>query len=183
MLKLEIVQDEDPQSPRVEMDNLGTIVCFHRKYKLGDKTDLPSTAFDGWADMKAHLIEQLEAEVVLPLYLLDHSGLSLSTSDFNDKWDSGQVGFIYATRAAILSQYFRKRITDRLRARVKLALQAEVAVYAQYLEGDVWGFMVKDEDGEVVDSCWGFYGRQEAEEGGVISLRYEENRRKRQKGE
>jgi len=36
--------------------------------------------------------------VLLPLYLLDHSGLSISTSDFCDPWDSAQVGWIYTDK-------------------------------------------------------------------------------------
>ena len=32
---------------------------------------------------------------ILPLYLYDHSGLTMSTNDFGDRWDSGCVGFIY----------------------------------------------------------------------------------------
>ena len=36
--ELKIVQDTDPESPRT-WDNLGTMVCFHKRYELGDKTD------------------------------------------------------------------------------------------------------------------------------------------------
>ncbi len=36
-------------------------------------------------------------------------------------------------------------------------MRGEVEVYDQYLRGDVWGFEVI-EDGEVKDSCWGFFG-------------------------
>lgn len=34
---------------------------------------------------------------MVPLYLLDHSHLSLSIVDFNDRWDSGQIGFAFLT--------------------------------------------------------------------------------------
>ena len=34
--KLEIFDDLNPCSPR-EFDNLGTMVCFHRRYDLGDQ--------------------------------------------------------------------------------------------------------------------------------------------------
>jgi hypothetical protein len=33
---LEIFPDEPYESPR-EWDNLGTMICFHRRYNLGDK--------------------------------------------------------------------------------------------------------------------------------------------------
>jgi hypothetical protein len=32
---------------------------------------------------------------ILPVYLMDHSSVSISTSSFNDKWDSGKFGYIY----------------------------------------------------------------------------------------
>jgi len=31
--QIEIIHDEFPQNPRIEWDNLGTMVCFHRRYK------------------------------------------------------------------------------------------------------------------------------------------------------
>jgi len=37
-------------------------------------------------------------------------------------------------------------------------------VYDQYLQGDVWGFVIKNrcdkcgQEDETEDSCWGFYG-------------------------
>ena len=34
--KVKIFHDSAPQSPR-EWDNLGTMVCWHRKYCLGDE--------------------------------------------------------------------------------------------------------------------------------------------------
>ncbi len=34
---LSVVPDDDPVSPREDRDNFGTIVCFHRRYTLGDE--------------------------------------------------------------------------------------------------------------------------------------------------
>lgn len=36
-IKIEIIQDEDLFDPREEWEHIGTMVCFHRRYKLGDK--------------------------------------------------------------------------------------------------------------------------------------------------
>jgi len=35
--------------------------------------------------------------IMLPLYLYDHSGITMSTGKFSCPWDSGQVGWIYCT--------------------------------------------------------------------------------------
>jgi len=41
---------------------------------------------------------------ILPLYLLDHSGLAMNTGGFNDRWDSSQVGFIYMDKKTALEE-------------------------------------------------------------------------------
>jgi len=33
---IKIIHDPDPESPR-DYDNLGTMICWHRRYNFGDK--------------------------------------------------------------------------------------------------------------------------------------------------
>lgn len=40
---------------------------------------------------------------------------------------------------------------------IRDAMLGELKTYRQYLAGEVYGYMVKSPDGEVLDSCWGFY--------------------------
>ena len=47
------------------------------------------------------LVEQMDGMVILPLYLYDHSGITMNTCGFSCPWDSGQVGWIYADKAMI----------------------------------------------------------------------------------
>lgn len=146
----EIFQDENAESPR-EWSNLGKIYAEHRRYTLGDKD--------------ATKEEAENAPVCLNLYMLDHSGITISTNSFNDPWDSGQVGYIYATKEAILNEYKVKRISKKLLEKVRRVLLAEVANYDQYLRGDVYGFvrskLVSCDHGDThkdhIDSCWGYY--------------------------
>ena len=51
------------------------------------------------------------------------------------------------------------------------ALRQEVETYSQYLSGDVYGYEIH-KHGEVVDSCWGFYGYDTAEEEAKAQLKY-----------
>ena len=37
-------------------------------------------------------------------------------------------------------------------------MEGEVETFNQYLNNDVYGFTIEDEDGNVIDSCGGFYG-------------------------
>jgi hypothetical protein len=184
-VRVVIEQDNDPQESPREWDNLGVMVCFHRRYALGDETDLKESMFEGWDELEQHLVKEEGAAVILPLYLYDHSGITMNTTGFSCGWDSGQVGFIYATRKAILAEHNQQRLTKKLREKVEERLCAEVKVYDQYLTGDVWGYRVLDDDGEEVDSCWGMYGHDYAEEMGNEALKdaqtpqYEEHMREK----
>ncbi|GAF98690.1 unnamed protein product, partial [marine sediment metagenome] len=51
--------------------------------------------------------------------------------------------------------------SKKLRKRIEGYLKGEVETYDNYLTGYVFGYCIKDADGEDVDSCWGFYGDPE----------------------
>lgn len=156
---IKFIQDVNPESPR-EWDNLGTMVCFHDRYDLlGDKHDFTPKS------IQRHT--KRSDVVALPLYLLDHSGLSLQIEPFRGEiayWDSGQVGFIYMTYKAIWKVYGKGRVDKKLERNQALTiLKGEVETYDQYLRGEAYGYIVEDPDGEHVDSCWGFYGYEYSE--------------------
>lgn len=101
------------------------------------------------------IVEQIDGMVILPLYLYDHSGLTMSTTDFSCPWDSGQVGWIYADREMIEKEY--GAATPENMEKARQLLQGEVQSYDYYLTGQCYGFQLfKGED--EVDSCWGFLG-------------------------
>lgn len=45
-------------------------------------------------------------------------------------------------------------------------LRADISTYEAFAFGDVYGYVIETEDGEELDSCWGFYG-MDAEESGL----------------
>jgi hypothetical protein len=174
-VKIEILQDEMAESPR-EWDNLGEMICFHKRYNLGDKHSYSVSDFISWESMRESFEREDDpAEVILPLYLYDHGGITMSTKGFSCPWDSGQVGFILARRSAILNCYSKKRISSTLRERVREVLETEVKTYDQYLTGDVWGYVIEDDSGEHVDSCWGFFGHDHCEKEAEEALKYAAN--------
>lgn len=161
---LEIMQDTDTESPR-EWDNLGTMVCFHNRYSLGDKHDYTSNDFNGWADMKKKLAKEHDAAVILPIYMYDHSGITIKTTPFGDQWDSGQIGYIFISKKKVREEYNVKRINAKLRECVEGYLKGEVETYDQFLTGDVYSFSIENEQGDTIDSCGGFYGSNIKENG------------------
>lgn len=159
---VKIIQDSDAESPRT-FDNFGVMACWHRRYNLGDVQ--PKESPEEWLKENAP-----KGSVVLPLYLYDHSGITMSTSGFSCPWDSGQVGVIVATPEAIRKSFLVKRITKKVRERVIEWLKSEVKVYDLFLTNNVWGYTIESVkdcsscghetkgDEDVDDSCWGFFG-------------------------
>jgi hypothetical protein len=170
--ELEILQDENPESPR-EWGNMGTMICFHRRYNLGDKHNFS-------VEEAEKMVKGEDICVSLPLYLYDHGGITMSTGSFSCKWDSGQVGWIFVTKEQVRKEYNVKRITKDIVKKVTRVLEGEVETYDQYLTGDVYGYRVSKidvcdkgcEHKEQVDSCWGYYGEENAQEEGERTLEY-----------
>lgn len=174
---LEIIQDDSPMTPR-DWDNHGIVAVFHRNYDFGDnKKKIPFSYddFDSWAGMRKYIEKDLKAVVCLPIYMYDHSGITINTTGFSCGWDSGQVGFIYCTKEKLVAmgnlKSTKHRVSPKLKADVEKWLISEIETLDQYLTGDVYGFkyyrdkdMFKEQD-EVDDSCWGFYGSDIRENG------------------
>jgi len=162
----EIKPDELVENPRKEWDHFGTMATWHPNYEFGE-VQIDRYAVQEWFD------ENLKnsGAIWLPLYLYDHSGLSMSTDSFvgraqHAEWDSGTVGFIYVSREAALKEFGGKYLTKKKIEKVKRILQGEVETFDSYLRGDVYYIAIKDRenDGEIVDSVGGFYGYEYAEE-------------------
>ena len=103
-LRLIIRSDDDPLNPRRELANLCRMVCFHGRYEL----DEPHS-FDSPDDFRQAMRGEIYLE--LPLYLYDHSGITMRTTPFSCPWDSGQVGVIILEHEKVLTEFGRKRLT------------------------------------------------------------------------
>lgn len=147
--------DDDPIHPRKDCDNLGKMICWHRRYDLGDKNP-----YDSPQDFKEDTELQNDIFTKLNVFLLDHSGLWISATPFTavdpQGWDSGQVGYIYATKTDVLREYGNLSYETQLQ--VNQTLIGEIENYNNYLTGNYFYFMIEDEEGEVVDTCGSFTG-------------------------
>ncbi len=169
-IKAYIIQDEDAMNPFEDWDTLGTLVIWHRNYSFGGE--------DGekeYGDPKDfETMAKKEKLTYLPLYLFDHSGLTISTKPFSCPWDSGQVGYIYVMQKNWDAEYKDVKGTkEELVEKAHKTLRCEVDALDQYLTGDVWGVVVEretkcdkcgDESEDHLDSCWGFFGYEYAKE-------------------
>lgn len=182
-----------------------------------------------------------ESHIILPIYAYEHGGITLSTGSFSCPWDSGQVGWIYATKERFIKETGYKEselfetdkhrlpvigervklkgheekgeygfglvkeikdnqvtvdfdynkslstrksenvitvtldeISEVMSERAKEMLEGEVEIYDQYLQGNIYGFVIEKKikceccnnvETEEIDSCWGFYGNDPFENG------------------
>lgn len=94
--------------------------------------------------------EQFGARVVLPLYVYEHSGITISAGTFGQRnrypfncpWDTSFVGLVFDT-AETRKECGWEGADD---AAIEADIRAEIGVYASYLEGDVTYWAVQDEE-------------------------------------
>jgi len=96
--EIEIHDDESASSPR-EWDNMTTMICMHGSLSLGDKHGYGSNDFYGWEGLKERLKKDYDiVSEILPMYMYNHSGITISTTPFSCRWDSGQIGWVFISQ-------------------------------------------------------------------------------------
>lgn len=165
-----LIYEHAAEDPRDLYCSFGTMVCWHRRYDLGDKHtyDTPDEFledlchglvpdYENPEDLtlaaKLNLLAENPGLVILPLYLYDHSGLAMRTTSFADPWDSGQVGFIYATPETIAEEFGTLPNEAAVEA-ARILLREEVDEYSRYLSGTAYAFELYENDGVQIDSCY-----------------------------
>ena len=137
------------------------LVGFHRDFTVDRESytqELVASLFDknryedGSKNLEA--VEVAKQYNVFPLEAYIHSGVVLALQNegnFPDRqWDVSLIGAVFISK---------KEAKTKMKAR-KLALTL-IKTWNDYLSGNVYGFQVEDNDGNDVDSCWGFYGDYE----------------------
>jgi len=128
--------------------------------KLQDGIDKLAEGITGALYIKDLLELAQQKNCILEVNLYDHSILRMSTSSFigraqHAEWDSGQVGWIYASHEDVKNEY--GSITPEALEKTENLLRVEVETYNCYLSNQCYGFRLY-KDGAEEDSCWGFLG-------------------------
>lgn len=161
--------DNGPPDPR-EGETAGTMACAHKSYDLGDT--IPPEGLDiikeeGWRNCERWLFAN--APVWLPLALYDHGGITMSIGT-GGGWDSGQVGYIYATEEDFTHQGLNPEVPLDV-TRMESSLTAEVEEYDLYLRSEAWSWIHEkrsacdtcgNEKWELIDGCSGYLGSFQA---------------------
>ena len=163
---IKIYRDEDAESPR-EWDNLGIIYSNHRRWNPDGKgiNDLIREVGGNIYEDTIPFDLIAKTHYFLKVWMYDHSGQTIKVADhnpFNDPWDSGLAGVIAVSKEKAKKEYGYKRACKSLEKRVAICLTGEIKTFDQFMQGDVWGYTVEDENGNETDSCWGYYDIAEA---------------------
>jgi hypothetical protein len=184
---IEIHGDDMPSDPRKEHCNVGTMVTWHTLYQLGDISN-PEYDMDQFQRVivgndielslgagytlapddvtECDLREGVKDYIIKSIYLLDHSGLRLSTTGFSCPWDSSKIGYIYMSVNDAIKEWGEDRQTSfdfghefscsgfdnyslvrspsQIIKKANQCLDSEVSVYDAYLAGEVYGYIVYD---------------------------------------
>jgi hypothetical protein len=143
----------------------------------GDEAPVECDECEGTGHRTINIVDWIKKEygarVIIPLFLYDHSGISMSAgaaiagkaddSDFDRSrrhpfdshgWDVSSIGVVFDTPDAVLECMGEDATNEQIEA----CLRSEVEVYSSYLEGDVTYYSVQDEETNFHDSCFGFVG-------------------------
>jgi hypothetical protein len=167
-MKFEIVHDVFADSPRETQENVFEFTFHHTKYNLPNELGIRAEAFNSWEDMASYLKPRYA--LVVPVHMYDHSGTYLSVKSFGCSWDSGRVGFAVLSKERMLKEFGRKYITNKLNERLMKILEQEVADYTMWLNGECYGVQILDDDNEMLDCQYGFYGMEAARESAVAYM-------------
>lgn len=151
----EIHYDQDTEMPYAGDEGLH-IVVLHGRYIDPSKGAIGSDpkAVQKWCD------ENDSDWYTVPLWMYDHSGTVYRVggeNPFHCPWDSGRVGIIALKR----SEWGSEGVTEE---KLFEYAQGVAETYSQWANGECFGYILKDEDGEEIDSCWGFIGMDHVEE-------------------
>ena len=162
---LTISYEYSPSSPR-EWSNLGYFMVISKRYYSPDKNDLLYNIIKntgGVADNQKHHIELIKKEFesnrtekvlgIYPISQYEHSGVCYSLGN--------QHGFDYSNNGFYI-------VTDKTNAELgvkeedfEAVIKSELDTYNQYCNGEIYDFVLYDEEGNIKDSCGGFYSIDE----------------------
>ena len=112
----------------IEPENL-LFLMNHSRYNLYTSKELePYKTIKDFIELRKEIEKSYPDALTRPLYMYDHSAVSIKTSSFNDKWDSGLLGIV------VIREPFIK-IHDNNHEKIRNSIDAILEEYTDYLNG------------------------------------------------
>lgn len=151
--KLTVDNDEYVENPRDDYDHADILHTWHDKYTIGGKDDENNQSKPDSPEEYKELTSHFA--VFLPVFMMDHSNVSISTTPYSCPWDSGQVGVIGLTQKALKEESWDE-------PRAKAYLKSSVEELNQFMQGRVYRYNLEEfdttiADYETIDSLSGIY--------------------------
>lgn len=149
----------------------------YTRYIDADTSDSDDSVASDMADKldlyeKISLLEDTGEVVTLPISMYEHSGISLWLGSKwvhpDAQWDCSSIGFAYVEKATAEKEMPQRKLTDEQRNDWKkwayAMMEGEMETYNKYVSGEVYGYMIEDEEGEEASNahlcgCWGYYDK------------------------
>lgn len=158
---IKVYVDETPISPDEWGDDGLFLVAFHRDFTIDRKgfelatmQAVANKGKDENGDKDQEAVDILKKYHVFPLEAYIHSGVVLAIApegNFPDRqWDVSSLGLVFVAKDEA-----------KTTAQAKKMAQGLIETWNYCLSGQVYGYVVEDEAGEHVGSCWGFIGDSE----------------------
>ena len=181
-VQAELVYDQHATTPR-EWDNLGTILIAPSKAHWVAGSDsvidtsipLGNTPYVHWENLRREQLKLKKSDIAIayPITKYEHGNISLSLG-YKSGWDYGVVGFVYVTKAQVREWYGVNRITKSIIERAKTCIQSELDTLTSWLNGDCYGWQIKEyaltdddldwEEVGMLEGCWGYFDKEQAQD-------------------
>ena len=179
----ELFCDQYATCPRGQYDNLGTILISpHKAHWVASHdatvdTSIPlgNSPYEHWENLRREQLQLKKSDIAISYAIskFEHGEIRLSLGGEIGCWDNDVVGFVYVTKETLRKWYGVERITKSIVQHAKTCcLQAELDILSAWLNGNCYGWQVKeytlDDDGldwkvvGVLESCWGYFDQSHA---------------------
>jgi hypothetical protein len=167
--KIEVMTDQWPDNPMHNWSMIGQEAVLGRNEPIRLNADLllsEDELYDEDADdeltLTEYLMDKKGAVIVVPYKLYDNRSQGMSLEEVDDSQVTPDGAF-YLTEEDLKREFGN---AADAKERAYKGILADMKIQNMYYNGDVFGYAVMDGD-NVLDSVWGFYGR-DFEENGLL---------------
>lgn len=166
--RLIISYEDCPESPR-KWSNLGYFITVDRNYHSPDKNETLENIIKETGNIakdQKHHMQLIKKEIlketgekviaIYPVSKYEHSGVvyKLGTTC---GFDFSNNGFYIVTEESQKELGTPKKLFEKV-------IRQELETYTKYVNGEVYQFILRDENGDIEDSCCSFYSIDEIKE-------------------